>query len=371
MLVKFAIGEQRAQRVLPRLQVHRPDHRLRQCVLVENRCDTARWPARATTNGVPILASTSPPASLAITGMPCSMASITVSPNPSYQSDGISRMRVRLRNSAIWRQLGSIAMFGCAASVVRSAAVVPQPGSDPEAVCREALRQRHEDRDSLHRARIDHGYEAAVEGRQVRKWSAAVNRRMNHHRLTARMLAYIRRRVLSDGHHAGRACDQFRGGRVGIPTGRTEREKLRRMRQINHAPRRRKMRLAQQRMPQIFRRYQHPVRLEFADVPAQHARQPRAVPGLRAPPHRVAPECADPRLPGPSARVWPRLQRARPPRCGRRARAPPCTPATADCCASLRRAAARRRRWRSTECASLSTALPRFPWPATRAPLRR
>src|ERR1017187_4321724 len=59
---------------------------------------------------VPCLASTRPPASLATTGMPRSMVSITISPKPSYHSDGISSTRVLLMPSLWYEGFGLIVM---------------------------------------------------------------------------------------------------------------------------------------------------------------------------------------------------------------------------------------------------------------------
>ena len=89
--------------------------------------------------------------------------------------------------------------------------------------------------------------------RQVRKRSAAVDRRMDHRGFASGVPAYIRGGVLPDRHHAGRARHQFRGARIGVPTGRPERKELRRVRQINDASGRGIVRFAEQRVAQIFR----------------------------------------------------------------------------------------------------------------------
>src|ERR1035441_1817238 len=83
---------------------------------------------------VPCLASTRPPESLATTGMPRSMLSMTISPKPSYHSDGMSSTRVRASTSSIWRALGRKRTFGRRSSARRSLAVVPQPGTTPNSV---------------------------------------------------------------------------------------------------------------------------------------------------------------------------------------------------------------------------------------------
>jgi hypothetical protein len=54
--------------------------------------------------------------------------------------------------------------------------------------------------------------------------------------------------------------------RFGIPTRRTEREELRRVRQVDDAARRRLVGLAQQDVAHVFRGNQQPIRFELADL---------------------------------------------------------------------------------------------------------
>ena len=80
---------------------------------------------------VPRFASRSPPESLATTGIPRSMLSITISPKPSYQSDGIIRMRVCASTSSMFLAFGRNRTLGRRSSARRSSDVVPQPGTTP------------------------------------------------------------------------------------------------------------------------------------------------------------------------------------------------------------------------------------------------
>ena len=62
----------------------------------------------------------SPPLSLATTGMPRSMASMTMSPKPSYQSEGMSRTRVLRSVSSMPCGLGKKPILGSRSSARRS-----------------------------------------------------------------------------------------------------------------------------------------------------------------------------------------------------------------------------------------------------------
>ena len=80
---------------------------------------------------VPCLASSSPPELLATTGMPRSIASITINPNPSYHSDGFSSTRTCASTSSMSFTFGRNRTLGNRSSARRSAAVVPHPGTTP------------------------------------------------------------------------------------------------------------------------------------------------------------------------------------------------------------------------------------------------
>ena len=98
----------------------------------------------------------------------------------------------------------------------------------------------------------------------------AIDRRVNHHGLPAQRALDVLRHVMADRDHSGGVFHAFRAFAIGIPTGRAEREKLRGVRQVDHTAGRGVLRFAQQAVPQIFARYQHPVGMEFANLPAQH-----------------------------------------------------------------------------------------------------
>ena len=71
--------------------------------------------------------------------------------------------------------------------------------------------------------------------------------------------------VMADRDYACGASHQIAGVRIRIPACRTEREKLRGVREINDAAGRGMMRFAQQPVAEVFGRDQHPVGLEFAE----------------------------------------------------------------------------------------------------------
>ena len=204
------------------------------------------------------------------------MASITISPNPSYHSDGISRTRVPRSISSMPAALGRMRTFGRRASARRSSAVVPQPGTAPNRA-RQPRRDFEKDGDALHRAGIDHGDQPALEVRQVGKRARAVNGRMDHRRCAPQLALDVAAMCRPMATTPADARHQFRGVAVGVPTRRAEGEELRRVRQVDHAPCGRVMRLAQQGVAQVLGRDQHPIRLELADLPAQRLDAPRRV----------------------------------------------------------------------------------------------
>src|ERR1035438_7760888 len=88
------------------------------------------------TKPVPCLASRRPPESLEITGIARSIASIAISPKPSYQSDGITRTRACPSASSMLSTLSMSWTLLRSANVFRSAVPVPQPAIAAKGYCR-------------------------------------------------------------------------------------------------------------------------------------------------------------------------------------------------------------------------------------------
>ena len=126
-------------------------------------------------------------------------------------------------------------------------------------------------------ARIDHGDQPGVEVGVIGERAGAVDRRMNHHRFAAQRARDVVRHVMPDGHHSGGLGHQRRGFAIGIPTGGTEGEELRRVGQVDHAAGGRMAGLAQESVAQVFARYQHPIGLELANLLAQHLYAARGI----------------------------------------------------------------------------------------------